>query len=70
MSQIARADGQSDLTAAEQMLLGLKLSRAGAGNKDYETRLADIEKKLERILSVIDRAPAASPSAKHGPLPK
>ncbi len=69
LSEIANADGKNDLRAAEQAFLGLKLSRAAGENKDYEKRLADIEKKLERILSVIDRVPP-SPAMKHAPQQK
>ena len=67
LSEIANANKQASSTNTEQALLGLALSRAGADNKDYEKRLADIEKKLERILSVIDRVPSSSPDMKNAP---
>ena len=70
LSEVANANAKNDLSATEQALLSLKLSRASADNKDYETRLADIEKKLERILRVIDRVPSPSPSTKNRDLPK
>jgi hypothetical protein len=37
--------------------------QAAGENKDHEARLAEIERKLERILSALDRLPAKTPGA-------
>jgi RNA polymerase sigma factor (sigma-70 family) len=39
----------------------IALKAAGAESKDQEKRLAEIERKLERILSVLDRVPQKDP---------
>ena len=52
-------------TNAEQALLGLALGRPGADNKDYEKRLAQIEKTLERILNMIERGPSSGADSKN-----
>jgi RNA polymerase sigma factor (sigma-70 family) len=60
----------ADQTNSRRDLLDVAASRAEAENKGYEKRLADIEKKLERILSVIDRVPSSNPARKNAPQPK
>jgi RNA polymerase sigma factor (sigma-70 family) len=67
LNEVANARQKAASKDAEQALRALVLGRVGAENKDYEKRLADIEKKLERILSVIDRVPSTTPSAKNAP---
>jgi RNA polymerase sigma factor (sigma-70 family) len=45
-----------------EALSNIALKAAGAESKDQEKRLAEIERKLERILGVLDRVPQKDPN--------
>jgi RNA polymerase sigma factor (sigma-70 family) len=55
--QVERAQLQANLK-------NLLQDRAAAENADHEKRLAEIERKLERILNVLDRLPAKAPGTR------
>jgi RNA polymerase sigma factor (sigma-70 family) len=53
---------RASAATSSDVLLGLAQTAAGTENKDHENRLAEIERKLERILSVLDRVPQKDPA--------
>jgi hypothetical protein len=62
--QLAPAQGERAQLQAN--LKNLLQERAAAENADHEKRLAEIERKLERILNVLDRLPAKAPGTSGG----
>ena len=59
-----------DVTKSHEELLGVALKQAVPAQKDQESRLAEIERKLEQILSVLDRVPQKDPRRNTSAAPK